>query len=178
MKKNLVLKIVIASVMGALSIVLEKLSFNVGGSYKITFYGLPLMFTSIMFGPSIGLLAGIVVGFISQLTSQYGLSLTTPLWMLAPILWGFNCGFLFKKITNHKFSIKNFGLIVIITSIFVTIVNSIVIYLDALIFQYTIEQTIITIVIKCAISLCMAIPYSALLYVLCNRLEYLSWTKE
>ncbi len=177
MKKNLVLKIVIASVMGALSIVLEKFSFYIGGTYKITFYGLPLMFTSLMFGPSIGLLTGIVVGFISQLTSLYGLSLTTPLWMLAPIIWGFCCGLLFKKITNQKFTIINTIIIVIITSILVTIVNSGVMYLDALIFQYTIEQTIITIIIKCLISLCMAIPYSALLYVLTNRLEFLSWKK-
>lgn len=176
MKKNLVLKIVISGVMAALAIVLEKFSINVGPIYKITLYGLPIMFTSVMFDYRIGLLTGIVVGFISQLTSQYGLSPTTPLWMLAPIIWGFLSGFITSRFKENCYSFKSVAIAVFVTSLMVTLVNSVVIYLDSLIFNYTTTQAAIDIVIKCAISLGMGVIYTLILFLLCNRLKYLSWT--
>lgn len=178
MKKNLVLKIVIAGVMGALSIVLEKFSIKVGPIYKISLYGLPLMFTSVMFGYKVGSLTGIVVGFVSQLTSEYGLTPTTPLWMLAPILWGFLSGFISSRFKDKCFYFINIAIAVLITSFVVTIVNSVVIYLDSLIFNYTATQAFIDIVIKCGISLGMGVIYTFILFLLCNRLKHLSWMEK
>ncbi|MCI5939443.1 MAG: ECF transporter S component [Bacilli bacterium] len=178
MKKNLVLKIVICGVMAALSIVLEKFSIEIGEIYKITFYGLPLMFTGVMFGYKVGLLTGLVVGFVSQLTSKYGLSPTTPLWMLAPIIWGGMSGFLCCLFKDHAYELKSIAISVFITSLFVTIVNSVVIYLDSIIFQYTSTQAFINIIIKCGIALGMAFVYTFVLFLLCNRLKHLSWLKK
>lgn len=178
MNKKIYLKITVAAVMAALSIVLEKLSIPLGdGTYKITLYGFPLMFSSIFFGPVVGVLSGLVVGFISQLTSMWGLSPTSILWMLAPILWGTIGGLIIKlcKDKENIYNLKNIIIIVVVTSLSVSLVNSLVTYLDGLIMGYQVEQTYFNIIIRCLISLCLCVPYSIILYYLSNRLKHLSW---
>lgn len=181
MKKSLTLKIVLSAIMAALAIVLEKFSIPLGdGTYKITLYGLPLLFSGLMFGPAVGALSGIVVGFIAQLTSQYGLSITSPLWMIAPILWGGLSGIIskfFRKKENN-FSVKNIILSVAVTSFMVSLVNSNVMYLDGMILGYVVEQTAVNIIIRFAISLALCVPYSLVLYFTCNRLNHLAWNNK
>ena len=78
MKKNEILNITICSIMAAVSIILEKfVSLDLGMGIKLTFYGLPLMIVGIMFGVKLGLLTGMVTGAIIQLTSPYGISVTS-----------------------------------------------------------------------------------------------------
>lgn len=182
MNKKLQLKITLAAIMAALSIVLEKVSIPLGsGAYKITFYGFPLLFTSTLYGPFIGLLSGIVVGTVSQMTSPYGLSPTTPLWMLAPILWGTIGGLLLKLLSKFKgeaYKKINIVIVVVVTSLLVSLINSLVSFLDAFIMEYTFEQTFVNVVIRCSISLGLCVPYSIMLYYLCNRLKHLSWQNK
>lgn len=180
MKSSLTFKIALASVMAALAIVLEKLSIPLGdGTYKITLYGFPLLFTSVFYGPLVGGCAGLVVGFISQLTSIYGISATSVLWMIAPVLWGTVGGLILKLFkSENKYNIFNIIIVVVITSLLVSLTNSLVMFLDGQILGYVVEQTLVNIVIRCLISLAMCVPYSIVLYFLCNRLKHLSWQKR
>lgn len=106
MKKNKkVYTICIASMMAALSIILDVLSVRTDSS-KITLYSLPLLLSGFLFGPWVGLLSGLASGLISQII-LYGFSVTTPIWIVAPMLWGFLSGMLFHKAFKKE---RNFGL--------------------------------------------------------------------
>lgn len=176
MKKKLVFKITLAAIMAALAIILDFLSGRIDMKFKITLYGLPLIFTSIMFGPLIGGLAGLVAGFISQIISPYGLSITAPLWMIAPVIWGTIGGLIMLLFKNkNDFKLYKIIIVVIITSYLASTANSIVTYLDGLILDYTVEQTAATIITRFVIATIMCVPYSIILYFLANRLKHLSW---
>lgn len=179
MKKSLVQKMCIASILSAISIILNILSPE-NSTYKITIYGLPLMLCSMLYGPFIGFLAGLVTGFINQLTSKYGLSITSILWMLAPILWGTVSGVILKLQNNkiNPYNKLNIVIMVVLTSLIVTLVNSLVIYLDSIIFEYPLEMAVVDIFIKCGISLILSVFYSVALYILTNRLKKYSWIIE
>lgn len=176
-KDKLIFKICLASVMASLAFALSFLKIDIGFN-RITIYGLPLMITSIFFGPFVGILSGIVCGFLMQLTSQYGLTITAPLWMLAPILWS-TIGGLYIKIFKIKkpFSLINVIIIVVSTSLLVSLTNTIVYYLDALILKYTLEQTILTITYRFLASLLMCVPYTFIIYNL-RRLKEYSFLKD
>ncbi len=177
MKKNLVLKICLCANMAALAIALDFISIKIGNDIKITLYALPLMFVGIMYGPTLGLLTGLVSGFVMQIISEYGLGPTTPLWMLAPIIWGALSGFIYKLLKS-KNTLINIGIVVISTSIFVTLINSLVIFLDSKLMGYASTQTFLMIFIKIGTSLVMSVIYIFLLWVLTSRLTWLSFNEK
>ena len=85
MKKSNVFKLTFCSIMASMSIVLTLLEVNLP-IFNVALYGLPLVLTSILFGPSYGFLAGFIAGSVEQITK--GLSIQTFIWILAPIFWG------------------------------------------------------------------------------------------
>ena len=161
MKKYSVKDISLASTFAALSIILDVLSVRTDSS-KYTLYGLPLLFAGILFGPWVGLLTGLVSGFLSQLLT-FGLSITTPLWMIAPMLWGFISGLLFHNVFKKKESPKNIVLTVILTSVFVTLTNTLALYLDGLIYHYPTPYVIAQLGVRLITSIMLAIIYSILI---------------
>ena len=78
-----VLKITFCGVMAAMAIALEKVTaLPITNSIKITFYGLPLIVVGILYGFKIGFITGLVSGTVLQLTSPYGISVSSPFWAL------------------------------------------------------------------------------------------------
>ena len=126
--------ITLSAMMAALAVALDYLSFKTD-STKITLYSLPLLLSGILFGPWIGLLTGMVAGFLSQLLT-FGLGPTTPLWMLAPMCWGFISGLLFHKGFKRKPSNVSIITTVIVTSLVCLSVNTLCLWLDGLIYHY------------------------------------------
>ena len=73
----------------ALYVVLSSfLSLNLG-PIKLSISGLPVILAALLFGPADGLTVGLLGGFLGQLTGPYGVSVTTPLWMLPVGVLGF-----------------------------------------------------------------------------------------
>ena len=111
LKNNKVYLIVLVATMAAMAIALEKIgSLKVTPSIKITFYAIPLMVVGILHGPKLGALAGLVSGIVIQLTSEYGINLSSIFFGLAPVVWGFVSGLIFKlfsKITWFKIENDN-----------------------------------------------------------------------
>ena len=64
---------------------------------KISLTGLPIIFIAVVYGPIEGMLVGGIGEFFCQLVSQYGLTPTTPLWVLPAIVRGLIVGLLFKQ---------------------------------------------------------------------------------
>ena len=98
-KNNKVYLIVLVATMAAMAIALEKIgSLKVTPSIKITFYAVPLMVVGMLHGPKLGALAGLVSGIVIQLTSEYGINLSSIFFGLAPVVWGFVSGLIFKLV--------------------------------------------------------------------------------
>ena len=138
MKKESIKKICLSAVMAALYVGLDFLAVSVsapfGGSMKLSVSGLPVIIISAFFGPIWGALTGFVGAFLGQLIT-YGLAPTTLLWVLPAVARGIVFGLLFKA---FKQSLKSHILCVktIISALVVTAINTIVLWLDRLIYSY------------------------------------------
>lgn len=170
MKRSKTYSLVMAAAMAALSIILDFISVRTNIS-KFTIYGLPLLITGILFGPWIGALAGFVVGFITQII-YYGLTITTPIWMVAPIMWGFISGLLAKLlIKDNKLTIAKTIIIVVVTSLMATACNSVAMWLDGIIFEYPVTLTLTTIGTRVLIALALDVAYCIIIYLIYPRLS-------
>ncbi len=176
MNKKRIYYICVASSMAAISIVLELIGVRSDAS-KFSLYSLPLLFSGILFGPWVGLLTGLVSGFISQLC-LYGLGPTTLIWMLAPMLWGFLSGLIFHKSMKEKGTLFNISLLVISVSLSVTLVNTLAIYLDGVIFHYPTPYVLAQLGTRALTALILCIPYIAIIYLSLPRLKPLLVNKK
>lgn len=144
--------ITISAIMGAIAFVIEHFITIEFPVLKITLYALPLILVSILVNFKVGLLSGFICGLLSQVIfPKYGITYTTPLWMLAPILWGLIPGLIeviinkVKPNTNYK---ERIVIQIFITCIFVTIINTLVIYIDSLVYMYPSGLTYLTILLR------------------------------
>lgn len=115
MKKLSIKQVVTIAVMASLSTIFDLMLAK--GTIKISIHALPLIISGIIYGPFIGLLTGVVTGFISQIFT-YGLSITTPFWLLAYASWGLISGLFNKTIKNKMLKEKNINNCVIACVIF------------------------------------------------------------
>ncbi len=103
MKNKKIYLIVLVATMAAMAIALDKIgSLKLTQSIKITFYAIPLMVVGILHGPKLGALTGLISGIILQLTSEYGINLSSIFFGLAPVVWGFVSGLVFKVFSKIK----------------------------------------------------------------------------
>lgn len=171
MKKIKTYDIVLSSSLAAISILLELISVETGTT-KFSLYGFPILISGMLFGPLVGSLTGIVVGFVTQLVSQYGLTITTPLWMLAPLFWGLVSGIfslIFKKQYN---SILRIACVCISTSLAVLGINTLALYLDGLIMGYNTAFIIAQLAMRIGVSLALTCVYTILLYFVLPKLDF------
>ncbi len=139
MKKENIKKICLSAVMAALYMGLDFLAVSIsapfGGSMKLSISGLPIIIISSFFGPLWGATTGFVGAFLGQLIT-YGFGATTLLWVLPAVARGLVFGLLFKA---FKKSLKPYILCIetVISALVVTAVNSIVMYIDSVVYAYT-----------------------------------------
>ena len=104
------------------------------GNLKITFEGLPVLIAALLFSP----LDGAVVGGIGTLLYQllrYGVTATTPLWILPYILCGLAVGWIADRCAPEKSRVR-LGLTVLAGEGLIFLLNTLVIYLDSIIYGY------------------------------------------
>ena len=168
MKKNIIKKMALASVMAAFAIVLNLISVRSDTSLY-TIYALPLLLAGILYGPLVGFYAGLATGIIVQLFT-YGITPTTVLWVLAPTAWGLISGFisyLFSyKITKPKVIIN-----IAICTLSVLILNTLAQILDGLYYQYSTAFVWINIHIRVLVSIVIGIFYIVVIYLTAPRLK-------
>lgn len=104
------------------------------GNLKVTLESLPIIIGAILFGPLDGAAIGFVGTFVYQLL-RYGISVTTLLWILPYVVCGITVGLYAKK---HGFllSVKQTIIIVVVSEIIVTTLNTGVMYIDSRIYGY------------------------------------------
>ena len=140
MHKNInkkILRISILSMFSAIFYIIGKfLTINIFFNLKLTFKVFLLYIVSIIFGKFSGMFVGFIGELIIQLTSQYGLTLTTILWILPYIVVSFIFGKIYNKnIENNK--IKLF-LLLLVSNLILTFLNTFAFFVDSIIFGYSI----------------------------------------
>ena len=134
MKKNLLFKLCFVAIMSGLFVVLDFVSIKLGNQLKITVSGLPIILVGLLLGPLYGCVTGLLGAFIGQLIT-YGLGATTFLWILPAGVRGLLVGLIFimlKKNSNYIYILIN----IIISSLAVTVINTLVLYIDGNIYGY------------------------------------------
>lgn len=147
-KEGQVFRITLLGMCLALFIVLNYASFVLfPPSIKFSLKGLPIVFIAVVFGPWYGALLGGVGEFICQLISEFGLTPTTPLWILPWVVEGIIVGLFFK----HKDVRKHPALwviTVVVSCIAVTSLNTIALWIDSVVVGYNPRLTAVTIPLR------------------------------
>lgn len=122
------------AVLAALFIVLDLLSIRISNNIKITFGGLPILVAAMCFSPVEGVLVGLVGSFLAQLLS-FGITATTPLWVLPAGVRGLAMGLLYIAFRRSE-KIVPISVCVLISSLIVTAFNTLAIYVDSKVYGY------------------------------------------
>ena len=104
------------------------------GNLKVTFESLPILLAAFLFGPLDGLLVGGIGTLVYQLL-RYGISITTPLWILPYVLCGLFAGLLYRK-KKSRIDSRRILCIVILMEVMILLINTGVIYIDSKVYGY------------------------------------------
>ncbi len=143
-------------------------------NFKFTFEALPILVAGFLFGSKVGLSVGTLGCFIYQLCfSGYGLTATTILWILPHSFSGLLVGFLSEK-KQFKLEKKDILTISLISCIFVTLLNSLALFIDSKIYgYYSFAIVFASIPLKILTGVILAVGYSFIIIPLMNSIDNL-----
>lgn len=121
------------AVLAAMCAVLGALSIDLG-NLKLSFESLPVIVGALLFGPVDGLFIGGIGTFLYQFL-RYGLTVTTPLWILPYVLCGLVVG-LYAKRQGFGFSRRQQAFIITLASLLIFLLNTLVLYIDSKVYGY------------------------------------------
>jgi len=138
MKRSLVYHISLQAMFIALYFVLAKITLSFGNLH-LTLASLPLLVSALLLGFGDTVMIAFLGEFLIQVFS-YGVTLTTPLWLLAPVvralILGAAAAFYHKKGLELDHKVLPYYLTVVFSALLVTAINTGVLFLDALIVGY------------------------------------------
>ncbi len=153
-------KIVYIGLFVALYVVLSLYCSISLGSIHITIGSFPIVLGALMFGPRFAATVGLIGELCKQLTT-YGLSYTTPLYIIPPALRGLIVGLM----PNKPY------LAGVIAAVVVTIANTLVNLIDSLIFRYyTLSLIFGTLVYRLVLGIVTSVVVMKLAIILRRRL--------
>lgn len=152
-------RLVLDALLVALYVVLSFVSINLG-FIKLTFASFAIIVGALLYGWKDGLVIGMLGEFLMQLLT-YGITVTTPLWALPAMARGLIIG-LYAQKHNFDLNYKQTAIIVLISSLVVTTINSVVIWLDGIIYHYAVELTVGIIGLRYLNCIVMAAVYALL----------------
>lgn len=163
-------KLALNAVLAAMCAALGALALDLN-SIKITFESFPILLGALLFGP----LDGLAVGFVGTLLYQllrYGVSVTTPLWILPYALAGLVTGFYAKRRGFSLTTGQTVG-IVVAAEVLVTALNTLVMYIDATLYGYWFPGFIsaMLLLLRGAVCIVKAVVFGLVLPKLCARVR-------
>ena len=96
------------------------------GNFKFTFESFPILLGALLYGPIDGMIVAFIGTGIYQIL-KYGLMSTTILWIIPYVIYALMIGLLRKK---------NWWPVIIISGIVLTVLNTGVIYIDSIVWDY------------------------------------------
>ena len=150
----------------AVYVVLSILTIRITPNLQITFTGLAIILACVLYGWVDGLLVALLGSFISQLRSTYGLTITTPIWMIPPILRAAVFGLVYEIYLKHGIKLEDkkvwFIIFATIAGLVVTVANTGAIFLDAYIFNYPVAMAFIESIMRFVSSILSSIVISVI----------------
>ncbi len=130
-------------------------------NFKFTFEAFPILVAGLLFGPLDGLYVGGIGSFIYQLLfSGYGITATTPLWILPHALSGLLVG-LYAKRKGFSFSFTETAFIASFSALLVTALNILALYVDSKLFGYYSYALVFgNVILKIAVGIILSFVYS------------------
>ncbi len=139
-KQSFITNICISGMMAALYIVMEIFLKEISlvlfvKSYELPLSALPIMLAAVLAGPLYGAGAGLVGELICQAVSEYGIGVTTPLWVLPVATRGLLMGLI---LLAFKSNTKPLPLVVAsaVSSVAATVLNTLALLIDSKINGY------------------------------------------
>ncbi len=149
------------SMLMALYVVLSIMTPVKVANFKFTFEAFPILVAGLLFGPLDGLYVGGIGSFIYQLLfSGYGITATTPLWILPHALSGLLVG-LYAKRKGFSFSFTETAFIASFSALLVTALNILALYVDSKLFGYYSYALVFgNVILKIAVGIILSFVYS------------------
>ena len=140
-------------------------------NFKFTLEAFPVLVAGLLMGPSEGLLVGLLGSGIYQvLFSSYGITPTTPLWILPHAFSGWLCGILAKK--AGKLDTVKVIIIATVCAFCVTLLNTLALYVDSKLYgYYSAKLVLVTLLLKFAAGLILSVLYALILPKLIEQLK-------
>lgn len=131
----------------AMYIVLSTLTVRLTPNLQIAFTGLTVIMAVVLYGLPDAILIAVLGSFIGQARGAYGLSITTPLWMVPPILRAVVFGIAYEIFLKKGIKLEDkkvlFIVFAIIAGLVTTIANTGAIFLDAMVFEYPVSMAVV-----------------------------------
>ncbi len=153
-------RLALNAMLSAMFVVLSMISISLP-NMKITLDALPVLVASLLFGPLDGLSVGLIGSFLNQLLT-YGLSPTTPLWILPAGLRGLLVG-LYAKRHRFELTVRQLIMITVVTALLTTAFNTLIMYLDSVIIGYPFAATLPTVFFRIVAGIMTSIVFSLVL---------------
>ena len=161
--------------LAAVYIVLSVASFTVAPNVQITFAGLAIVVAAMAYGPVDAIIIAAIGAFLSQLRSSYGLTITTPLWMIPPIMRAVVVGVVALIFRKKKSYLEDHPVISTITiisaAVIVTASNTLVMWLDSIIVGYAMQWVLATTLIRFGVGMAEAGVIAAIVIPLMKALR-------
>ena len=150
----------------AIYIVLSLLTIRITPNFQITFTGLAVIIACVLYGMPDALLIAFLGAFIAQLRSSYGLTITTPIWIIPPMLRALVFGLPYDLLLKRNFKLEDhkvlFIVIAIIAGLVTTGANTAAIYLDAKIIGYPVSMAFIESIFRFVSSIASSIAIAVI----------------
>ena len=128
-------------ILAALTVILGFVSIRIGNVMKISLEDLPVIFAALLFGPADGAAVAFTGIFLYQLLS-YGITVTTPLWVLPFVAAALIVGWFAKK-AGYNNTDRQILALFLFAELLIFVLNTGAIYADSKIYGYY-YPTIIT----------------------------------
>ena len=171
MKKIAILDLCLCAAGIALHIVLELFcTIRIGNDLKITIAALPFLIIAFLCGPFEGLVTGLIGTFLSQLLT-FGITVTTPLWIIPYAVQALTAGLIFNGFKN-KITLKTIGISVFVSGFVSVILNWIASYIDGVIvFKYMTAAALVALIpVRLLVWIAVSIVYTAIIMPLTKAL--------
>ncbi len=126
-------KLAMDSMLAAMCAVLGYLSLDFG-NLKIAFESVPILLGALLLGPIDGMAIGGVGTLLYQLV-RYGVSVTTPLWILPYVLCGLVVGLGSSRRDFHPSRWES-TVFIVSGELLITLLNTVTLYIDSKIYGY------------------------------------------
>lgn len=140
-------------------------------NFKFTLEAFPILIAGLLLGPMGGLTVGLLGSSIYQVFfSAYGITATTPLWILPHAVSGLLAGLLARKV--KEYTVLNVTVIATICAFTVTILNTLALYVDSKLFGYYTPKLVFgALLLKFAAGIILSVLYALVLPKLIKQLK-------